>query len=148
MCLQCVVEAKTITIILRADLDEGAKKRSLFLMKATKSAAGEWEAGQWGLVMCNDPEMVWTGEAPWPDPSFGVPDEVQKAWTAEQNALASKWLEDARKFVTAFEEQVSVYAAYQIGDMCKLAGWDGEGLFTYWLFHKMGERCLNPVFPD
>lgn len=140
MCLQCVVDAEMITQVF-------SDEAPLFLTKARKDA-DHWKAGQWGLVRCNDPEVVWDGPTPWPDPTFGVPDDVQEAWDAEQNALADKWMDDAVDFANAFEAQGSVYSGYRVGDACRVAGWDREGLFTHFLYHKMGEACLNPVLVD
>ena len=137
MCLQCVTEADYITAVLGT---------SLHLTRATKDAPEEWLAGQWGLLCINDPEVVWSGPMPWPDPSFGVPDEIAESWDAAQNALADQWMRDARDFATSFEEQVGVYSAYDIGALCQQSGWTPkDGRFTFWLYHKMGEACLNPV---
>ena len=150
MCLQCVVDAESITQIFGDDAPLFLMKARfgddtpLFLMKARKDDP-DWKAGQWGLVICNDPEVVWDGPTPWPDPSFGVSDEVQKGWNAEQNALAAKWMKDARNFADAFRDQGHIYAGYRVGNACRVAGWDQVGLFTHFLYHKMGEACLNPV---
>lgn len=137
MCLQCVTKSEYVTAVLGGDLH---------LNVATVDAPNEWLAGQWGLVLCNSPEVVWSGPQPWPDPSFGVPDEITERWNPAQNALADQWMRDALTFVSAFEDQVNVYTAYDIGDLCRQNGWTKkEGRFTFWLYHKMGEACLNPV---
>lgn len=57
MCLQCVTEAE----IFANDPDDCEVLPGYALVRATKNAP-EWAKGEWGLVRCNDPDLIWAGE--------------------------------------------------------------------------------------
>lgn len=57
MCLQCC--AKTI--------DYGEFAPGWYLVRATVTAEGEMEAGQWGLVRINDPDIIFSASLEIPE---------------------------------------------------------------------------------
>jgi hypothetical protein len=129
VCLQCLVEAETLAEVLPR----------WWVARAMKTYKGEWEEGEYGLVRCNDPDLIWDGE-PRPDPSFGRTDEEVEAETDEQWRDAEAWLREASEFCNSLRTTGGMYRLWELVQDAKAYGYDRDehGSFEYWLFHQMG----------
>lgn len=62
MCLQCMTKAE----IFANGPENYEVLPGYILLRATKDAYEkddpEWAKGEWGLVRCNDPDLIWAGE--------------------------------------------------------------------------------------
>lgn len=132
MCLQCICQAEPLGEIVPG----------LLLTRATKDSSHGWKAGQFGLVRCNDPDLVWT-TIPIPDPMEGMTDEQIEALPHDQ---ALDWCSEAAKFKDEVKGQLDMNTTLQIAERCIAAGYNSkeDGFLEYWLFHRMGLLLQGP----
>lgn len=131
MCEQCLAE--TITY--------GDPMPGISLVRATRDGQ-QMKAAQWGLVVMNDPFLIFDIK-PEPDPAHGWTDEQVDA--AEDDHPLWAWLEVAGAFRDTFK--VDPNLGHDLVEIGKTLGYDREndGDFAMWLFHRMGEVVLaNP----
>lgn len=57
MCLQCLTESEMF-----GKKGDWEVLPGWFLVRATKDYMDDWKAGEYGLVIMNDPECVWSGQ--------------------------------------------------------------------------------------
>lgn len=129
MCEQCLAECE----------DHGSVVPGIFLVRATRDGHS-MRAGQWGLVVQNDPFVVFD-EDPWPDPVHGLSDDEIDA--IEDDGPMVRWLEAGRRF------EASMVMPPEDGHVlllaCEGAGYSPQdGSVSFWLFHRMGEMLRGP----
>src|SRR5581483_2364777 len=127
MCEQCMAETKTYGEVLPR----------WWLVQATKNGH-EMKAGDFGLVVCNDPDYIWPENlAPRKDPSFGMTDEEFDNMTDETGVA---W-DEFNDYVEQFSKYLNSdpLTGWMLVNAAKEAGWSREthGFLTGWLFHRM-----------
>lgn len=125
MCEQCCTDAISFHNVLEGWTMIQARRDSGHMMKAK----------QFGLLRCNDPDIVWD-ECPEPDPTDGIPDEEV---TDEQHDLWNKWMKKVQTFHTNLKMEPSV--AHELVEAAIKAGYkkDESGYFSMWLFNHLGK---------
>ena len=126
MCEQCVVDAL-------ASKDQVIP--GYYLIQARRDG-NLMKKGQWGLVHCNDPDVVWSAR-PDIDPSIGQEEN------ADPIPGEITWIDS----MASAEEEVENSCAYimngwRLIESCRKAGYDPDKngcRFFAWLFHRLGE---------
>jgi hypothetical protein len=108
-----------------------------WLVQATKDGH-EMKAGDYGLVVCNDPDYIWSG-TPRKDPSFGMTDEE---FDNMSDDVGREW-DDFMDYVDELRKHFNSdpMTGYSLVTAAKEAGWDREthGFLLVWLSHRMAE---------
>lgn len=126
MCLQCLTKARSV----KKNVIPGYT-----LMRSTVDHK-DWHAGDYGLVVCNDPDFVFKGK-PTPDPSRGKNlDKDKKAferwkkWSSQVEAVMENFLCPPER-------------GYRLYKACLKTGYrphrDGYNML-YWLWDYMGRQ--------
>ena len=114
-------------------VDYGEVVSGWFLVRARKEGQ-IMQTGQWGLVFCNGPSVVWT-TTPIPNPFEGKTD-------AEIDALPDDegWIEKAADFQVTGSPDMCLTACWDLVEACRQSGYNPEehGDAEWWLFHRMG----------
>lgn len=119
-----------------------------YIVKATKDdhIDGGMKAGQWGLVIRNDPSFVWEFP-PEPEPHLPEDDEREEAdqgdaskFTAEDEAW-HVWLEHADAISPFYSDDRDMRVTYKLVAAAVEKGYDPEehGAFEYWLYDFAGK---------
>ena len=123
MCEQCAAATE----------DYGNPLPGLLLVRATRDG-NTMKAGQWGLVECDSPFLIFNIE-PQPDPAHEMSDaEIED--TDDAHPLWA-WLEQAGEFnhVLLVEPRIG----HRMIEEAKVQGYtEKDGYFAHWLFHRMG----------
>jgi len=145
MCLQCIVEAENLGLVLPG----------WYLMRSRKDDP-RWPVGHWGLVQSNDPTFVWE-TTPTPDPLHFVPDDQWEAWL-EQNPKGTPAYERTMgEHPDDFDKALVCDPAlgWELVNASIPFGYDPEtsGYFGQWLFSWIGIRMRDgfleePAAPD
>ncbi len=125
MCEQCNTDCVTF----------GEVVPGLFFIQA-KKAGRLMRAGDYGLVRCNDPDLIWSFR-PEPDPYEGMSDEEIN----QQDGVAwAAWRDKAKAFALECKVQLGMNLAFRFGLLCQAGGYDIEkdGRLDWWLFHRVG----------
>lgn len=138
MCLQCLVapyyfgEVLPGWILIRARKDD------------YKDDPTEMAAGDWGLLRCNDPEIIWNVMpmlAP-QSPKYGLPAGTVDA-QAELQRLEDgedKYFEDVKQFEDAIKKN-SIDTIYNVMAKGVAAGFNSaENNFAEWLFNRIADH--------
>jgi hypothetical protein len=133
MCEQC--SAKTVSY--------GEVLPGVALVKATQDGQ-VMKAGHWGLVLSNDPFLIFS-TGPEPDPGHGLVDVVVEATPPDHPLWA--WLDVAERF--RWECLLSPEDGHLLVQKGCEEGYDMEedGYFAMWLFHRMGVLVANGPEP-
>jgi hypothetical protein len=96
--------------------------------------------GDWGLVICNDPDYVWSS-VPVMDPTSGMTDDQMKQYFAEDSSRSVFFTPD--EFIDALYGSPNqgyslVKAAMSIG-----YNFEEHGQFDYWLFDHIARYLLT-----
>ena len=104
----------------------------------------EMKAGQWGLVRCNDPDVIFS-QTPMTDPFAGMTDEE-----IDCTVLGSELFEAANEFDSGFAKfsvalKFDPWVGHELIKAGISAGFDRErdGSFAFWLFHRLGQRLAQ-----
>lgn len=143
MCIQCLTEA----LVWKKQVLPG-----YYLMKAQVDYLPVIKKGMYGLIRCNDPDVVWDVE-PMIDPLHGMSDEEIESISEDSAEWKAhgQFLETAQNFCEWFrldyDRVGSKYknwgldpeVAYNIIHACKIAGYDKDkdGAFEYWLLNHI-----------
>ncbi len=132
MCEQCTTEAVTVI----SDVLPG------FTLMQAKLNGHDWQAGQFGLVECNDPMVVFDGPL-LADPTTGLSDE-------EINALSEQSQADLDRYLTVAEEfddklVLDARSGYRLVQACMTKGYcpDTGGNVGFWLMNYLATQVLS-----
>lgn len=139
MCEQCSAKTKTYGEVLP----------HWWLVQATQDG-NMMKAGDFGLVVCNDPDYIWPADMPpRKDPSFGMSDEEFDNMPDE---VGQEW-DDFMEYIEKLGKRLDSdpLTGYSLVTAAKEAGWDRNknGFLEGWLSHRMAvvvER--NPTADD
>lgn len=125
MCEQCATEAVLFRINKSTGVEEDGPLPGYALMQATQDGL-MMKAGQFGLVRCNDPDLIWTirpiADTPLTEDAYFEGVIVFEEELSIRHSLS--WLHIAPDLVQA---------ALKVGyDRAK------DGSFPHWLFNRLG----------
>ena len=119
-------------------IDVGEVVPGIMLVQATKQGQ-VMRPGDYGLVMSNDPFLVFSGSTFRPDPLFEMT-EVENL-SSSMLQYADQWCDDAIWFKELLDTKVEIMTSWFIVTQAKACGWkqDLHGYVGLWLFHRIGE---------
>jgi hypothetical protein len=103
------------------------------------------KAGDYGLVRCNNPDVIWSVK-PIEDPTYNTTGEELSSWPK------GKYSEVTNAFTDALEEfrrdfLMEPEAAHNLVEACRQAGFRREdGDLSYWLFNLMARKVKEPPY--
>ena len=139
MCLQCLVDPYYFGQVIPGWLLIRARKDDY------KDDPTEMAAGDWGLLRCNDPEIIWNVMprlAP-QSPSYGVSVKDCVDAQAELKRLEDiedRYYKDIERFEVAIKRN-SIDTTFELMTAGVAAGYDPEERgFAEWLFNRIAEH--------
>jgi len=130
MCTQCIVNP----------LYFGEVLPGWYLIRARREAPNEMDVGDWGLLRCNDPDVVFkTTPMKDPDPSDEDGTKDPESSTISDPNLLKEFYNRVDKFSDEF--YCSPYIGYLLVEAGIRVGYNHEndGSFIDWLFSYLGE---------
>lgn len=137
MCLQCT--AQSVKIV--QDVIPG------FSLCLATVDTPEWKAGQYGLVECNDPTVIFDGPLA-RDNTAGMTDDEINALPEDQQSLLDAFLTAGERF----EEQLEMdpNTGYRLVCACIENGYrpEEDGRVAHWLMHHMATKAAALAAPQ
>ena len=126
MCEQC--SAATVNYVGK---DGNQVLPGYFLVRATKDGR-EMKNGDWGLVVCNDPDFIWS-ITPVCDPDDGLTDEQIDALPDDKMRYRA-WEKANRKLKKSLDS-ASFDSSIRLGNAMRDVGYvpDNDGIASWWL---------------
>ena len=145
MCEQCIAATQSYT-----KSEDDAFLEKYCLVRATRDGGGSMKINDWGLVVSNDPDFIFS-VIPWPSPWSDCTEKELDALCREDSNEDFRWISEAEKFGREIYDSGSLDSITNLILLCQKNGWvnltsfkeDGSdksclSKIHYWLFHHLG----------